>query len=229
MPTPADVCPQCKSRAPIVYRGVFAYCTACGASRLPLAAKSTNLAGKPSIIGGALTRVAGWIVLSGGVALGLALLGILQAIFPAGFAGWAVGLPIVCLSVLFGVLLLRGGRSLEGAGVAAQKDTHVAAIFSLAEQNQNTLTAAQVASAVGMSMASADALLTELAKTRPDHVVLEVSDAGDVFYRVSARGLSRVQSFDNRLRVAEAAHASDAKGAELGAPPTEVSPLRSRR
>jgi len=222
MPQPADVCPQCKSRAPIVYRGVMAYCTACGATRIPLVAKSTNLAGKPSIIGGALARVAGWIVLTGGIAIGLALLGLLQAIFPAGFAGWAVGLPILAISILFGTLLLRGGRSLEGAGVAEQKDTHTAAIFSLAEQNQNTVTAAQVAAAIGVSVASADELLTELAKTRPDFVVLEVDDAGNIFYRVSARGLSRVQSFDQRLRVAEAEHPHEAE------PASDASALRSR-
>ena len=42
---------------------------------MPLVAKSTNLAGKASIIGGGLTKVAGWIILAGGTAFGLALLG----------------------------------------------------------------------------------------------------------------------------------------------------------
>lgn len=196
-------CPSCRRSAPIVYRGVLAYCTACGAPRMPLVAKSTNLAGKPSIIGGALTRVFGWIVLSGGTAFGLAMLGLLQAIFPAGFAGWAVGLPIIAISVTIGVLLLRGGKSLESTGVAEQRDTHTAAIFSLAEHNQNTVTAAQVAGALGMSTQSADELLTSLAKSNPDHVVLEVDDQGNVYYRVSARGLSRIASFDEKLRVAQ--------------------------
>lgn len=199
---PPTTCPQCKSSAPIVYRGMLAYCTACGAPRIPLAAKSTNLAGKPSIIGGALTRVAGWIVLSGGVALGLAFLGILQAIFPAGFAGWAVGMPIILIAITVGTLLLRGGRSLESTGMAVQRDTHTAAIFSLAEQRGGTLTAAQVGAAIGVPPERADELLTALAKAQPDHVVLEIDEQGGVFYRVSARGLSRVQSFDEKLRVA---------------------------
>ena len=218
-------CPQCNSRAPIVYRGVMAYCTACGSPRVPLVAKSTNLAGKASIIGGGLTRVFGWIVLSGGVAFGLAMLGILQAIFPAGFAGWAVGLPIIALSVFFGVLLLRGGRSLEGAGVAARRETHTSAIFSLAERNGNILTAAQVAGAIGLPVARADELLTELAKAQPDYVMLEVDDAGAVYYRVSARGLSRIQSFDQRLRVEGAG-----KAAETEAPSADAAreALRSR-
>ncbi len=196
-------CPSCRRSAPIVYRGVLAYCTACGAPRMPLVAKSTTLAGKPSIIGGALTRVFGWIVLAGGAAFGLAMLGILQAIFPAGFAGWAVGLPIIFLSTLLGVLLLRSGKSLESTGVAEQRDTQVSAIFSLAEHNQNTVTAGLVGRALGMSAESADGLLTSLAKSNPDHVVLEVDDQGNVFYRVSSRGLSRVASFDEKLRVAQ--------------------------
>jgi hypothetical protein len=196
-------CPSCRRSAPIVYRGVLAYCTACGAPRMPLVAKSTTLAGKPSIIGGALTRVFGWIVLAGGTAFGLAMLGILQAIFPAGFAGWAVGLPIIFLSALLGILLLRSGKSLESTGVAEQRDTQVSAIFSLAEHNQSTVTAALVGRALGMSAQSADELLTSLAKSNPDHVVLEVDDQGNVFYRVSSRGLSRVASFDEKLRVAQ--------------------------
>jgi hypothetical protein len=196
----------------------MAYCTACGAPRVPLVAKSTNLAGKPSMIGGALARVFGWIVLAGGAAFGLALLGLLQALFPAGFAGWAVGVPIILIAVVVGLLLMRGGRSLESSGEAEQRQTHTAAIFSLAEQSGNVVTPAQVAAAVGISADRADQILTELAKAQPEHVMLEVDDAGGLFYRVSARGLSRVQSFDQRLRVAEAGAPAEAEHApEAGA------------
>jgi len=208
-----------------VYRGVLAYCTSCGAPRLPLAAKSTNLTGKPSIIGGALTRVLGWIVLSGGVALGLALLGLLQAIFPAGFAGFAVGLPIIALAVLFGTLLLRGGRSLESSGVTEQRETRTAAVFSLADKRGGVVTAADVAGALGLSTSSADELLTTLAKSNPDHVVLEIDDQGGIFYRVSARGLSRVQSFDEKLRIASQPHEGAAREASE---PSDEPALRTR-
>jgi hypothetical protein len=220
--TPAT-CPNCRASAPIVYRGVLAYCTSCGAPRLPLAAKSTNLTGKPSIIGGALTRVLGWIVLSGGVALGLALLGLLQAIFPAGFAGFAVGLPIIALAVLFGTLLLRGGRSLESSGVTEQRETRTAAIFALADKRGGVVTAADVAGALGLSTPSADELLTALAKSNPDHVVLEIDEQGGIFYRVSARGLSRVQSFDEKLRVA-----SQPADAHEASEPSDEPALRTR-
>jgi hypothetical protein len=199
------VCPNCRSSAPIVYRGVLAYCTSCGAPRTPLVAKSTNLAGKPSMIGGALTRVVGWIVLSGGMALGLALLGLLQAIFPAGFAGFAVGGPIMVLAGVLGFLLLRGGRSLETTGEAQQRETRTAAILLLGDQRGGKVTASEVATALAIPEAQADSLLTDLAKTRPDHVVLEIDEHGGVFYRVGSRGLSRVESFDEKLRVAQSA------------------------
>jgi hypothetical protein len=224
---PPVTCPNCRSSAPIVYRGVLAYCTSCGAPRVPLTAKSTNLAGKPSIIGGALTRVLGWIVLSGGVALGLALLGIFQAIFPAGFAGFAVGVPIIVLAILFGTLLLRGGRSLESTGVSAQRETRTAAIFSLAESRGGIVTAEGVGAALGLSTENADGLLTTLAKSNPEHVVLEIDEQGGVFYRVSARGLSRVQSFDEKLRVAQSA--PPAPSAEQAADETvDEAALRTR-
>ena len=194
-------CPNCRVTAPIAYRGMMAYCTSCGAQRLPLVAKSTNHAGKPRIIGGALTRAFGWAVLSGGVFVGLTLLGILQAIFPAGFAGFAVGLPIILIATVLGVMMLRAGRSLESTGVAEQRDTRTAAIFSLSDNRGGIVTAADVAGALAISTAEADELLTNLAKTQSDHVALEVDDQGGMFYRVSARGLARVQSFDERLRV----------------------------
>jgi len=196
---------------------MLAYCTACGAPRAPLVSKSTNLAGKPSIIGGALTRVAGWIVLSGGTAVGLALLGILQAIFPQGFAGWAVGLPIIAISVTLGALLLRGGRSLESSGISEQRGTQEAAVFALAEQRGGTVTAPLVAQAIGITVQAADELLTSLAKAQPDHVVLEIDEQGGVFYRVSVRGLSRIQSFDQKLRVAESQKQTDALEEEAAA------------
>jgi len=51
--------------------------------------------------------------------------------------------------------------------------------------------------------------------------VLEVDDQGNVFYRVSARGLSRVASFDEKLRVAQEAKIetadADHDAAESGA------------
>ncbi len=187
---------------------------------MPLVAKATNLAGKGSILGGTLARVLGWIVLGSGVVVGLGLLGLLQAIFPGGFAGWLVGLPILLFGSIIGVALMRGGRSLESSGMAEQRETRMQALFSLAENRGGMVTAAGVSEALAMPSAEADLLLTELAKSHPDHVVLEIDDQGNVFYRVSERGLSRVQSFDEKLRVATS---------RAEAEPEEVSSVRAAR
>jgi hypothetical protein len=45
---------------------VNAFCTACGAPRMPLAASSVNLAGQTSKVGGTVARVFGWMALAGG-------------------------------------------------------------------------------------------------------------------------------------------------------------------
>jgi hypothetical protein len=223
------VCPNCRSSAPIVYRGVLAYCTSCGAPRTPLVARSTNHAGKPSMIGGALTRVAGWIVLSGGIAIGLALLGLLQALFPAGFAGFAVGGPIIVLAAVLGFLLLRGGKSLESTGEAEQRETRITAILSLGDHRGGNVTAADVATALAIPTARADEILTDLAKTRPEQVVLEIDEHGGVFYRVSSRGLSRVESFDEKLRVAQTARTEPAEPEQAAAPThDDAATLRTR-
>src|SRR5690242_5493841 len=101
------MCPRCRQSAPILYRRVMAYCTACGAPRPPLTGTSLNLAGQPSKIGGAVASVVGWIVLAGGLSLALMITLIAQALFPAGFAGYALGIPIAALSLVVGILLVR--------------------------------------------------------------------------------------------------------------------------
>jgi hypothetical protein len=180
------VCPRCRQNAPIVYRGVAAYCTACGAPRVPLASSSVTLAGQPSKVGGTVTRVFGWIVLGIGWATALLLGGLLLALFPEGMAWLVVGLPIAFVSSLFGYLLLRSGRGLQELGTGEQKSARTKAIFALAQNRRGMVTARDAAQALDIRPEEADALLTELAKTAPDQVVLEIDDAGGVFYRFPA-------------------------------------------
>jgi hypothetical protein len=106
------MCPRCGKNAPIVYRGVAAYCTACGAPRIPLASSSVTLAGQPSKVGGTVARVLGWIVLVAGlsIALMLALLGLL--VFTPATAA-ILGVPTALASIAFAVMLLKGGRGLQ--------------------------------------------------------------------------------------------------------------------
>ncbi|MEO6418086.1 MAG: hypothetical protein ABIP39_01665, partial [Polyangiaceae bacterium] len=78
-----------------MYRGVLAYCTACGQLRVPLAGPAVNLAGQPSQIGGSVAKILGWLVLGVGVVVAVLLTALLQAIFPAGFVGWLFGAVIM--------------------------------------------------------------------------------------------------------------------------------------
>src|SRR5271170_3538369 len=103
------MCPHCGRDAPIVYRGVVPYCTACGALRAPLSTPSINMAGKSSQMGGTVASVAGWLVLLVGLSMALGLGLLLWAIFTAAVAA-TITLPIALIATVVGFLLLRGGR-----------------------------------------------------------------------------------------------------------------------
>ncbi|KYF72140.1 hypothetical protein BE11_15435 [Sorangium cellulosum] len=176
------MCPHCGKNAPVIHRGLAAYCTACGRERLPFAGKSVSLAGKPSRFGGAVAGALGWLVLIGGTALAL-LLGLgAAALFPGSIAGLAIGLPIGFVALTVGLLLLIGGRKLSRSGVKASRDAQVQAIFSLASHRRRPLTAQEVGVVLDLPAPEADALLTELAKERPDEVGVEIGERGDILY-----------------------------------------------
>lgn len=176
------MCPHCGKNAPVIHRGLAAYCTACGRERLPFAGKSVSLAGKPSRFGGAVAGALGWLVLIGGTALAL-LLGLgAAALFPGSIAGLAIGLPIGFVALTVGLLLLIGGRKLSRSGVKASRDAQVQAIFSLAAHRRRPLTAQEVGVVLDLPASEADALLTELAKQRPDDVGVEIGERGDILY-----------------------------------------------
>lgn len=187
------MCPSCGQNAPIVYRGIAAYCTACGAPRLPLASKSVNLAGKPSQIGGTFTRVVGWLVLAGGLILSLSLMGILQAIFPEGYAGFATGGGFAVATGFLSWLLLRSGKSMKAEGDDEATHARVQAIYAMAPVRRGVLRASEVASALQIGVPEADRLLTELAKKQSDFVSLEIDDQGGVYYRVDPTGRVRMR------------------------------------
>jgi hypothetical protein len=177
------MCPRCQKDAPIVYRGVAAYCTACGASRVPLTSSSVTLAGQPSKVGGAVARVVGWVVLAIGLAVAL-LFGLgLFLLFPEGIAWLVVSTPIVLVTAMFSWLLLRSGRGLQQIGDHEQRGARAKAIFALAHNRGGMVTALDVARSLDIRADEADALLTEMAKTTPDQVSLEMDDAGGIYFR----------------------------------------------
>jgi hypothetical protein len=177
------MCPHCGREAPIVYRGVVPYCTACGALRAPLSTPSINLAGKPSRVGAAVASVAGWLVLAVGlsVALGFGLL--LWALFSGALAA-ALALPLALIASLVGFALLRGGSSLRRSGADAEQATRDQALLSMAGHH-GPVTAVDAARFLNVTVASADAMLTALAKREPERVAMDVDDQGVVWYRIA--------------------------------------------
>jgi hypothetical protein len=180
----APMCPHCGREAPIVYRGVLPFCTACGALRVPLSSPSVNLAGKPSRVGGTFARVLGWLVLLCGGSLALAL-GLLFLALGAPGVGLAIAIPFAVVVLAIGIALVQSGRSLNDSGVQVGQMTRDQALLSLAA-HRGGVTAVEAARALGISHAEADAMLTGLAKREPDRVGVDVDDEGVLWYRVSA-------------------------------------------
>jgi hypothetical protein len=198
------MCPHCGQSAPIVYRGVVPYCTACGGLRAPFAHRSINLAGKPAKVGGTVARVFGWLVLVFGwsIALGVGLLAYALATVTVGLA---VGLPVAVVTTAIAWMLLASGRSLRRSGAALEKGTRLEAVFALAANRRGVLTAPEVAQVLGTGVEESDALLTDLAKQDPDRVVVDVGDDGVVYYRFPAIAGAPIGPWhaEERVRVAQ--------------------------
>ena len=184
----ASLCPRCRQNAPLVYRGAAAYCTACGAPRLPLTGSALKLAGQPSKVGGTITRVLGWLILGGGLLIGLALVLILAALGAPLWAMAAFGGPVAAVGLLVGYLLLRGGKSLQQSGDDEELATKNQAIFALANTHRGTLRAWDVAQSLQITPQEADDLLTKLAKQDSERVSVDVDDEGNILYRFRGIG-----------------------------------------
>ncbi|HEY5241617.1 MAG TPA: hypothetical protein VIJ22_09135 [Polyangiaceae bacterium] len=178
------MCPHCGREAPIVYRGVIPYCTACGALRAPLSSPSINHAGKPSKVGGTFASVLGWLVLVCGGSLALAVFLLSLALNAVG-VGLAIAIPVAVVDLVIGIALVRSGRSLSSSGAEAARSTREQALLAVAA-HRGSVTAADAARALGVGIAEADAMLTALAKRDPERVAVDVDDEGVVWYRVSA-------------------------------------------
>ena len=219
----APLCPQCGQEAPIVYRGVIPYCTACGALRAPLSSPSVNHAGKPARVGGTFTRVLGWLVLVCGGSVAMAI-----ALFFLAFHALAVGLaiagPMALVVLVVGIALVRSGRSLSNSGVEAGRTTREQALLAVAA-HRGAVTAVEAARALGVGTAEADALLTSLAKREPDRVAMDVDDQGVVWYRVSAAPGEPIP----RMRVGEGFRVAGADEVRaVDEVPGQVAPVASR-
>lgn len=175
-------CPSCGQDVPVVLRAGAARCTACGATRAPFAAKVLNITGQPAKIGGTAAKVAGGVVWTVGTFVALLLMLVIQAVWPAGWLGFAIGIPIEFLTIMMGAALFFGGRMLGKAGDAALSDARITAIRGLARHKKGVLRAIDVAKSLHVKPEQADAMLTELAKKPEEDVGIDINDEGEVLY-----------------------------------------------
>lgn len=200
------MCPNCKQNAPIVYRGTLAYCTSCGAPRPPFSAKSVNLAGQPSKIGGSVATFVGWLILGGGLLLALCLGIFFQLLFPSGAVGYAFGVPTALVSLVVGLLILFGGKKLSTSGIEAERSAKFDAIWAMALSRGGVVTALDVGRSLNMPVEGADQILTEMTKKFPEYVSIEVDDNGNLFYKVAQQSTFGVKyrvEADGRVRIAD--------------------------
>jgi hypothetical protein len=194
------LCPHCHQNAPILYKGVFAFCSACDKPRAPFSGKALAFAGQPSKLGGRVGGVVGALVLILGLLLAAALMLFFQLLWPAQNIGYALGSPIALISVVVGSLLMVASRRLGRAGAQAERQARVEAVYALAVNRNGMLTAADAARSLQLDPASVETLLSELAKTEPDYVSLELDENGHSFYLFSRAG-TRPHPFGAKYRV----------------------------
>lgn len=194
------LCPHCHQNAPVLYKGVFAFCSACDKPRAPFSGKALAFAGQPSKFGGRVGRVLGTLVLVLGLLLAAALMLFFQLLWPAKNIGYALGSPVALISVVFGILFFIASSRLGRAGAEAERQARVEAVYALAVNRNGMLTTADAARSLQLDAPSVEALLNELAKTQPDYVSLEFDESGQSFYLFSRAG-TRPHPFGAKYRV----------------------------
>jgi hypothetical protein len=194
------LCPHCHQNAPIVYKGVFAFCSACDQPRAPFSGKALAFAGQPSKLGGRVGRLLGIVVLVLGLLVAAVLILCLQLLWPAQNIGYAFGLPVALVSLVVGALLIIASRRLNRVGADAERQARLEAIYALAVNRGGTLTVTDAAHSLQLAAPQVDALLSDLAKTQPEYVSLELDDAGEPFYLFSRAG-TRPHPFGAKYRV----------------------------
>ncbi len=179
-------CPRCGEDAPLVYRDYTATCSACGATRVPLAAPAVAMAGKPSQVGGAVAKIVGWVVLACGGLFSAMVFVLLNAIWPGSPAPWIAALAFLAFSIFFTSLFVMGGRSLASRGVRKEEAVRMKAIEAIARQRGGIVTAKDVAGQLRMGEPAVDAWLTDLAKRAPETLAVDVDDDGVISFRFLA-------------------------------------------
>jgi len=186
-------CPHCHQNAPIVYKGVFAFCSACDKPRAPFSGKALNFAGQPAKVGGHVGRVVGFLVLVLGLLLAAALALFFQFLFPAAMIGYAVGLPIALISLVVGFMLVFFSGRLRRSGSEAERQARVEALYGLAVHRGGTLTVADAARALQLQAPDADALLRDPRRNQSTSRSSSTK-RGSRFTSFRTRGCARIPS-----------------------------------
>lgn len=204
------ICPNCRQEAPTIVRGMQAYCTACGAPRSLIEDTPVNVAGQPSKIGGGVAAVVGLSVLVIGSLLALTLGGIIYYFAPP--VGLAIGGFLEAVVLFVSALLLWGGRTLFRSGEERAQTARERAIYAIAKRRNGSVTAGELARALSIPEAEADAILTAMVKRPDGRMTLEVDDDGTLRYEM--------RELMPRVRVAE--HVGERKRVATPAPHTEA-------
>lgn len=163
-------------------------------------ATPVELAGKPSRIGGAITRGIAWAILVGGLLFAVVLAAIILTLTSTGPLGWILGGAVALATLAVAMPLLYGGRALQKMGTQARREALERAVIGIATQRGGTITAFDLAHALRVPLDEADAFLTDLAKRPDEPVRVDIDDDGRVLYRVVGAGRPKPTS---RYRVAE--------------------------
>jgi glucose dehydrogenase len=173
--------------------------------------RSVTFAGQPAKAGGIAASLAGSLVLVVGLSMAVLFGLLLQSVWPASFVGWAVAIPIALMTLFLGIVLLLSGHRLQRRGGETQRSVQLAAVRAIVAHRGGSVTAAEAASALDLTEAEADALLTEFAKDPKAHVSIDVDEHGVMHYEFDRE--------EKRWRVLDEAqvdaHASDAVGDDI--------------
>lgn len=147
-------------------------------------ATPVELAGKPSRIGGTITRIVAFTILVFGLLLAFVVGAIFLGLTSTGPLGWILGGAIALATLAIGIPLLAGGKALQSMGSQARREALERAVHSLAVTRGGTITAGDLARSLRVSFEEADTFLTELAKRPDEPVKVDIDDEGRVLYRV---------------------------------------------
>lgn len=197
-------CPHCHALAGVVVRSGGFACAACGGAREKKPGTVVLGGGGAGGGRGAPMNVAVRRGASVGLrtfgALGIGtgvVLAALAAMIVPGAAGLVIALILGGAAVGGGAAMLRAGSKHSTEADRQERTRHERSVFELAEQSDGDLTVTETARALGVPVAEADRLLTDMADG--SRVTVEVDPDGVVHYVF--RELRRAAPAAARVRV----------------------------